>query len=257
MRLRHPLLVKTLGLAGAWAFSSLMRTLRYRYRPLGPDVDPARKNLEGRYIYAIWHENILLPVYQYSRANVWVIVSQHKDGTLLSEMGRHIRLKLVRGSTTRGGVEGLRKLLRIAQNASVAITPDGPRGPRRRVQPGLVYLAARTGLPIVPTAFGYERPWRLRSWDCFAIPKPFSFGTCVTDTPLSVPADANRRVIEQYRILVEERLHHVSDVAEHWAETGRFSEESAALAVPVPLPVVRRESRHRRRRSKSIVFQPS
>ena len=182
MRLRHPLLVKTLGLAGAWAFTSLMRTLRYRYRPLGPDVDPARKNLEGRYIYAIWHENILLPVYQYSRANVWVIVSQHKDGTLLSEMGRHIRLKLVRGSTTRGGVEGLRKLLRIAQNASVAITADGPRGPRRRVQPGLVYLAlepvCRSCLPHSVTsvpgvcAAGTASPYRSLSASGRASPIP-------------------------------------------------------------------------------------
>jgi len=257
MRLRHPLLVKTLGLAGAWAFSSLMRTLRYRYRPLGPDVDPARKNLEGRYIYAIWHENILLPVYQYSRANVWVIISQHKDGTYFR---RWAVIFVSSSSAAPRRAEAFKAFASFSASPRMPVWPSHPTGHVARggaSNRGLFCLAARTGLPIVPTAFGYERPWRLRSWDCFAIPKPFSFGTCVTDTPLSVPADANRRVIEQYRILVEERLHHVSDVAEHWAETGRFSEESAALAVPVPLPVVRRESRHRRRRPKSIVFQPS
>jgi lysophospholipid acyltransferase (LPLAT)-like uncharacterized protein len=222
MRIRHPILIKTLGLAAACAFCHWMGTLRYRYCPLGCDVNPRRKDLKQRYIYAIWHENILLPVYQYSRENIWVIVSQHTDGTLLTEMGRHLRLKLVRGSTTRGGVEGLRKLLRIGRNFSVAITPDGPRGPRRQVQPGLVYLAARTGMPIVPTAFGYERPWRLPSWDRFAIPKPWTLATCVTGNPLVVPDQAGRPEIEHYRRLVEERLLHASEVAEAWAESGRF-----------------------------------
>ena len=253
MRLRHPLLVKTLGLAGAWAFTSLMRTLRYRYRPLGPDVDPARRNLEGRYIYAIWHENILLPVYQYSRANVWVIISQHKDGTLLSEMGRHIRLKLVRGSTTRGGVQGLRKLLRIAQNASVAITPDGPRGPRRRVQPGLVLpgrsnrFADRAYRIRLRASLAFAQLGLLRHTEAFQL----------RDVRHRYPPQCTGRRQPPRDRAVSDSGRHVSDVAEHWAETGRFSEESAALAVPVPLPVVRRESRHRRRRPKSIVFQPS
>ena len=232
MRIRHPALVKTLGLGAAWAFCSWMGTLHYRYRPLGADVNPRRKDLAGRFIYAIWHENILLPVYQYSRANVWVIISQHADGTLLTEMGRHIRLKLVRGSTTRGGVEGLRKLLRIGQRASVAITPDGPRGPRRQIQPGIVYLAARTGMPIVPTGFGYDRPWRLRSWDRFAVPRPWTLATCVTGEPVHVPADADRPVLEHYRQLVEKHLLEVSDLAETWAEGGRFPRTSPPLCEP-------------------------
>jgi lysophospholipid acyltransferase (LPLAT)-like uncharacterized protein len=222
MKLRHPALVKTLGLAGACAVTAWMGTLRYRYRALGPNVDPCRPDLEGRYIYAVWHENLLLPVYQYSRTNTWVIVSQHADGTLLTEMGRHLRLKLVRGSSNRGGVEAVRKLLRIARNASLAITPDGPRGPRRQVQPGLVYLAARTGLPVVPTGFGYHRPWRLRSWDRFAVPRPWSLGTCVTGEPVHVPADAGRKELEHYRGLVEEQLLHMSDLAEAWAESQQF-----------------------------------
>src|SRR5262249_14457493 len=150
--------------------------------------------------------NILLPLYQFSRTDTWVITSRHADGTLLTEFGRHIRLKYVRGSTGRGGVEAVRKLLRIARNASLAVTPDGPRGPRRKVQPGLIYLASRTGLPVVPTAFGYHRPWRLRSWDRFAVPRPWTLSTCVTDAPMVIPADAGRQLLEQYRHLIEERL---------------------------------------------------
>jgi lysophospholipid acyltransferase (LPLAT)-like uncharacterized protein len=229
MRIRHPWAIKMFGFAAAWVFRSWMSTVRYRYRSLGPGIDPRRPDLEGRYIYAIWHENILLPLYQFSRANVWVILSRHSDGELLNEVGRHLGLKAVRGSTNRGGVEAIRQMLRIAQGAHMAITPDGPRGPRRRIQPGLVYLAARTSLSLVPTAFAYHRPWRLRSWDRFAIPKPGSLGTCVTGIPIQVPETADRQQLEYYRRFLEERMHEVTDLAEAWAETGK---PPSALLVP-------------------------
>src|SRR5262249_7843995 len=170
MRIRHPLAIKTVALAGSWALRLWMGSMRFRYYPLTENVSPRRRDLPARYLYAIWHENILMPVYQYSRSNVWVLISQHADGQLLTEMGRHLRLRLVRGSTTRGGVRALRELIRAGGRTHLAITPDGPRGPRRQVQDGLVYLASRTGLQIVPTGFGYEHPWRLRSWDRFAVP---------------------------------------------------------------------------------------
>jgi lysophospholipid acyltransferase (LPLAT)-like uncharacterized protein len=231
MKIRHPFLIKTLGLAAAVGIKTWIGTLRYRYRSLGPDLNPLRTDLDGRYIYAIWHENLLLPVYQYSRANVWVIISQHADGELLTEIGRHVRMKLVRGSTRRGGVEAVRKLLRISRSSHLAITPDGPRGPRRQVQAGLVYLAARTGLPVVPTGFGYQRPWRLRSWDRFVLPRPWTVGTCVTGAPIVIPAEVGKGDLEHYRQLVEDRLLHASAVAERWAEHGRFhAGEPLALA---------------------------
>jgi lysophospholipid acyltransferase (LPLAT)-like uncharacterized protein len=219
MRIRHPLAIKAFGFTAAWVFRSWMSTVRYRYCPVGVDIDPRRPDLGERYIYAIWHENILLPLYQFSRADVWVILSRHGDGELLNEVGRHIGLKAVRGSTNRGGVEAIRQMLRVAQRAHVAITPDGPRGPRRKIQPGLVYLSARTGLPLVPTAFGYHRPWRLNSWDRFAIPKPGTLGTCVTGMPIRVPESAGRDQLEHYRCLLEVRMHEVTELAEFWAET--------------------------------------
>ena len=63
-------------------------------------------------------------------------------------------------------------MLRLSRQAHLVITPDGPRGPRRQVQAGMVYLAARTGVPIVPVGIGYDRPWRTKSWDRFAVPRP-------------------------------------------------------------------------------------
>lgn len=222
MKIRHPLLIKTAGFAAAWCLRGLMRTVRYRYQPLGPDVDPTRPDWPGRFIYAIWHENLLLPVYHYCGRGIYVLISQHADGQLLTEMCRHLRIDLVRGSTTRGGVEAVRQLLRIGQHSSMAITPDGPRGPRRQVQPGMIYLASQTGMPIVPTGFGYQKPWRLKSWDRFAVPWPGSRGTCVTAAPITVPANASREQLEHYRQRVEQSLHEVSWLAESWAESGTW-----------------------------------
>jgi lysophospholipid acyltransferase (LPLAT)-like uncharacterized protein len=229
VRIRHPAAVKMMALGGACGLRLWMGTLRFRYFPLGEDVNPHREDLKGRYIYAIWHENILLPVHLYSRAKVWVLISHHADGQLLTELGRHLRLRLVRGSTKRGGVRALRGLLRAGERAHLAITPDGPRGPRRQVQDGLAFTASHTGLPIIPTAFGYERPWRLRSWDRFAIPRPYCRATCVTGTPIWVPAGAGKEELLHYRALVNERMSQVTEIAERWAETGKL-----ILSLPRP-----------------------
>lgn len=219
MKIRNQTLIKFIGFAGSWMIRLWMGTLRYRYRPLGLNVDPWRRDLDGRFIYAFWHENILLPAYQYGRPDIWVLISQHADGQMIAEVCRHLRFRLVRGSSTRGGIEAVRQMLRLSRKAHLAITPDGPRGPRRQVQAGLIYLAARTGLPIIPIGIGFQRPWRLGSWDRFALPRPWSFSTCVTAEPIRVPADADKDQLEHYRLLVEQAMSQVTDMAEHWAES--------------------------------------
>src|SRR5438270_12092479 len=111
MKLRHPLFIKAAGFAAAWAVRFWIGTLRYRYRPLGPWIVPTEPNLQGHYIYAFWHENLLLPAYHFSRPDVWVLISQHADGQLIAEACRNLSLRLVRGSTTRGGVQAMRQMI--------------------------------------------------------------------------------------------------------------------------------------------------
>jgi lysophospholipid acyltransferase (LPLAT)-like uncharacterized protein len=217
MKLRHPWLIKAVGFAVALLVRLWIGTVRYRYRPLGPNLDPNQANFRGRYIYAFWHENILIPAYQYGRPDIWVLISQHADGQLIAEACRHLRFRTVRGSTTRDGVRAVRQMLRKGKHAHLAITPDGPRGPRRRVQPGLVYLAAWTGLPIVPIGFAFHRAWRMRSWDRFALPHPYSGVECVTTDLIHVPEDADREQLEQYRRQVEEALNRATAAAERRA----------------------------------------
>jgi hypothetical protein len=135
---------------------------------------------------------------------------------------------VVAGSSTRGGVRAVKQMLQLGRHSHLAITPDGPRGPRRQLQPGLVYLASRTGLGVVPIGVGLDRPWRLRSWDRFAIPRPWSRGTAVIGAPLRVPPDLSAAQLEPYRQSIEAELQRVSALAEEWAETGRLPQGSIA-----------------------------
>ena len=189
-------------------------TLRNRSRPAAPNLYPTCPDLQGRYIYAFWHENLLLPAYHYGRARVHVLISQHADGQLIAETCRHLGFRAVRGSSTRDSIKAVREMLHRAQRGHLAITPDGPRGPRRQVQMGLIYLAARTALPIVPAGFAFDRPWRARSWDRFALPRPWSRSSCVLGPAISVPSRPGREELEHYRQLVEDALQRVTEAAE-------------------------------------------
>jgi lysophospholipid acyltransferase (LPLAT)-like uncharacterized protein len=160
----------------------------------------------------------LLPAFLYGRPDIAVLVSQHADGQLIAGVAEQLGFATVRGSTTRGASEAGRRLLR--RDGHLAITPDGPRGPRRQVQTGVVYLAAKLGLPIVPFGVGYDQPWRAKSWDRFAIPRPGSRAVLVTDQAMFVPADADRTMLEEHRRRVEAALLRLTSLAESWAEQG-------------------------------------
>lgn len=220
MKIRHPWLIKILGFAGAWIVRIWIATLRYHYHAIGPSGLPRHPYLRGYYIYAFWHENMLLPAYHCRWPNIWVLISQHADGQLVAEICRHMGILTIRGSTTRGSIEAMRQLLRISQQGHLVLTPDGPRGPRRCVHAGIVSLAAKTGRPIIPIGIGYQNPWRLRSWDRFALPRPWQRATLVTAAPIAIPSQLDSDRLEQYRCRIEDSLRSVSEAAERWAEQG-------------------------------------
>ena len=220
MKIRHPTLLKLLGLLIAWVMRRWIGTVSFRYRPLGDNLVPGPSDTDVRYLYSFWHENIALLTFRYGGPDVCVLISDHADGRLITEACRHIRLRVVTGSSTRGGVRALRHLLGLKRKVHVVLTPDGPRGPRREVKPGLVYLSSRTGMPIVPVGVGYRRAWRMRSWDRFALPCPWSLATCVTTEPIVVPPDADKDELERYRVLVQEAMDRATEAAERLAGEG-------------------------------------
>src|SRR5271163_1534552 len=103
MKIRSPWLIKALGFLVALVVRIWIGSLRYRYRPLGRNVDPIRMKGKDRYLYAFWHENLLLPAYHYGQRDICVLISEHSDGELITQACRHLQFQVVRGSTTRGG----------------------------------------------------------------------------------------------------------------------------------------------------------
>lgn len=159
--------ISAYALIGSLAVLLLGRTLRIR---VAGGQDPG-----SGVIYAFWHGRMLIPLFTHRRRRISILISQHRDGEIISRVARVLGYNPVRGSTTRGGARALREMLRQAKRGGcLAITPDGPRGPRFIFQSGAVKLAQLTGLPILPVGIGIERKKVLRSWDRFVIPLPFS-----------------------------------------------------------------------------------
>lgn len=189
---------------GSLALRALARTLRIRREeaavaPLWAAGTPV--------IYAVWHGRVLLLPYLYGHRRCAVLASRSRDGEIVSRLIHRFGLEPVRGSSTRGGGEALRLLTRrLRRGREVVVVPDGPVGPREILKSGVIALARLSGAPIIPTAVGASRYWRLRSWDEFRIPKPFA--RCVTrfGEPIHVAATADRAAQEAARKEVEAAL---------------------------------------------------
>jgi len=220
MKLDHPLLYKFAALLGTTAVRAWMDTLDYRVLFYDPDVDPASPRCRGQKIYVFWHEYILFPFAMRGNCSLAMLLSRHRDAEVLSYAARHMGFDFVRGSTNRGGAAALRQLLDKSRQMHLAITPDGPRGPRRQLTPGAIYLASKLGIPLVAMGIGYDRPWRLPSWDRFAVPRPSSRARCILSPELHVPADLDRGGLEHFRLKTEQLLNRLCVESERWAESG-------------------------------------
>jgi lysophospholipid acyltransferase (LPLAT)-like uncharacterized protein len=195
-----------------------MSTLNWRCAFHAPGVDPTLRDFGGPAIYVLWHEYIPVPLYLRPNCQFAVLLSQHQDAELLSQAAHFAGLETVRGSSYRGGTAALKSLLEKGSGLNLAITPDGPRGPRRKLAAGCIYLSSRLQIPLICMGAGYDRPWRYRrAWDHFAIPKPFSRARVVTSPRLQIPPDLERDDIEAHRVWVENTLNQLCDTADDWA----------------------------------------
>ena len=238
-------LTQLAGLAGATAIRAWMSTLEYKAAFYDTAVDPARSECQGRKIYLFWHEYILFPIYLRGHNNLTMLLSRHRDAEVLAEAAHHLGFECVRGSTYAGGRSALLELARKSRDMNLTITPDGPRGPRRRLAQGPVWLASKLGLPLVLLGLGYDRPWRLGSWDRFAVPRPFSRARGVIGPALHIPPNLDRDGIERYRQRVERLLNRLSVEAEAWATSGtRKVRELPLRREPMPLAARRLDAAH-------------
>jgi hypothetical protein len=221
MKIESPFLNQLGGLLGSAAVRWWMDTLDYKVAYYDRTVDPVFGECGGQKIYIFWHEYILFPLYLRGHCNMAMLLSRHRDAQILSHAAYHLGFDFVRGSTNRGGVAALRELLAKSRTMHLTITPDGPRGPRRRLAPGCVYLASKLEMPLVVMGWGYDRPWRVRSaWDQFAVPRPYSRARAVPSGKVFVPPNLDREGLEHYRGRIEALLNRLTAEAEAWAEAG-------------------------------------
>lgn len=173
----------------SFAAAGLIRALRFTVKLRHHNDGPLRKmeKDDERFILAFWHRHLLLMPYSYRGKGISVLVSQSRDGELIARTVARLGIDSSRGSSSRGGIAGMRTLLRKAgEGWDIAFTPDGPRGPASEVQPGVILAAAATGFPIQPVALAATKAKRLNSWDRFLIPLPFSCVHFVYGEPLTV-----------------------------------------------------------------------
>ncbi len=159
------------------------------------------------HVFLLWHEALLPLLWHHRGQNVVIVVSEAREGQYLADLGTVLGYRLVRGSSTRGASRALLGAVReLREGHSVAFTPDGPRGPRRELKPGVVAAAQRGGATIIPVHAEASRAWRLHSWDRFMIPKPAARVTVRYGRPFEVApgesgladglAEAERRLEE-------------------------------------------------------------
>ena len=225
--MRKRLLCGLVGLVGAWVIRCYFWFVHIRDNPAarrhrlgGPTGKPV--------VYAFWHAHQLACVHHWRNCGVHILVSRHTDGEMIARTARRMGFAPVRGSSTRGAMAGLKGLLAaLERGCEVGVTPDGPRGPRHRVKMGTIYLAQRTGAPIVPVVIGFSRVWELASWDRFRIPKPFSRGTAMMGTPLHVPADADEATLQRFKRRLEKAINDLEAEADIMvnAECGMMNAE--------------------------------
>lgn len=209
---------RTAGFVAIKLLNTWMGTLNYRVWRHDPAADPGDMAFAGPAIFVFWHEYIPLPIYLRPNCRLAMLLSQHQDAEVLSHVAHYAGMEAVRGSTSRGGTTALRELIGRGKGMSLAITPDGPRGPRRKLAQGCVYVSSRLQIPIIPIGFGYDRPWRnKKTWDQFAIPRPFSKARAVLGPRIQVPAGLERDDIEQHRVWIEKQLLDLTELAELWA----------------------------------------
>lgn len=205
---------------GAWLLvifmKSLAATLRYKWtdrsgyfaaQPPGPTI------------YCIWHNRLALCmkiyfgyVYRHNNsAGLAALISASRDGGFLSDVLSRFGVSPVRGSSSRRGAQALLELSsKIKAGYDVAITPDGPRGPCYKVQPGVIALAQVTGLKVVPVACRLGWKIRLKSWDRFQIPLPFSTCEIIFEKPLEIQRETSDEERESLRLQLEQTLIRIS-----------------------------------------------
>lgn len=171
-------------------------------------------NSKGK-IIAGWHGRSLPGAIKFRDLGYFALISHSRDGEMQNIIFQSFGFQTIRGSTGRGGMQALVDCIRVLKKgATIAFTPDGPRGPSGIVQPGVLMMAKKSGAEIYPAAASADRRWLIKSWDRYMIPKPFAKISILIGTPISVPANASEEELESIRLSIEAQNHRLEKKAE-------------------------------------------
>ncbi|HTP63943.1 MAG TPA: lysophospholipid acyltransferase family protein [Geobacteraceae bacterium] len=188
-----------------------------RIRVIGREIPRSFHERKEGTIFVFWHSRLLMCPFAYRGTNLHVLISSHGDGELIADVMEGFGFRLVRGSSSKGGTEALREMVRLGRkNADIAITPDGPRGPAEVVKSGVAHLARITGRAVLPLSFASSRSRRFDSWDRFLLPYPFSRGVFVWGEPLYY---REGEATEAFRLRIEEALRDTTARADECASS--------------------------------------
>lgn len=191
---------------GFWLLQIWARTLRFE---IEDRAGVANAPPNERYIGALWHNRLLLLPFVLRRylpqRRGAALISASRDGAILADLVERFGFETVRGSSSRKGASAIRQLAEvIAGGRDVVITPDGPRGPAYLLGQGIIFLAQQSGAKVVPINLEYSSSWRLKSWDRFILPKPFSKVRVAFDQPHRVASTMTEEEFEKERLRLQE-----------------------------------------------------
>jgi hypothetical protein len=177
------------------------------------------KNKNEKLIFIFWHNRILVHTYYYRHCEITAMISKSRDGEYIAKVARWLGHYAIRGSSSRKSREALEEAIAcLSQNKYIAVTPDGPQGPKYQLQGGAVEMARRTGASIVPMAFDASSKYVFSSWDGFILPKPFSKIVICFGSPVKIPEKITQLEFEAYRKSVENSLNKITEQSHNLME---------------------------------------
>ena len=227
MRVESPLILNAAGRVSFMLLWSLFRTTRVQL--ITGSVNPYDSAGEDRYLFCIWHDSAVMAAFTGKHRRTVALTSRHRDGSFVAYVIKHVGVGAVRGSSGKTGGRAALELICTAKDKDIVITPDGPRGPRRELSPGIIYLASRTGNAIVPTTFACSCAWEIRgSWTTLTVPKPFSRVVALAGEPIYVPPNISDSGLAKFTNMVQTAMGDLESQAKNLMVERR--ETSRALA---------------------------
>lgn len=229
MKVRSRILNIVLAFFGSLVLRLLFLTVRVDHRSVEAEATPyVRPTQRKRYAFCMWHDGIAIAVFAMRTWFLSGLISQHRDGSYLADAAKLCGIKPVRGSASRGGAGAVSQLLALSEY-HLAMTPDGPRGPRRTIKEGIIYIASRSGRPIVPTAISAYPAWSIDgSWTNMLLPRPFGKVLLIAGRPVEIPEGLDRKHFAEYASILQTEMDRLDKIAQRILDGDESASEEIA-----------------------------